>query len=1210
MAKATLEVLIKTTFSGKGLQDATRGLDSAEKRVSKVSTNAGTLTKALGAAGVAGAFATATAAAVQFGQASLQSFQEFETGFNEVATLLPDFSDQALSQLREDTLAFSQELGRVPQEVLPALYQALSAGVPPDNVFAFLEQANATAIAGVSDLATSVDVLTGISNATASLGENALTTAQASDILFSTINDGKTTLPEISAEISDLTKAGVALNIPFQDSAAAFATLTTVIGNSAESATQYKSLIDELSKSNSLANQTFQELTGTGVRQFIQAGGTLEEILSTLQQEANDSNVAISEFFGSSEAGGAALILAGGSAETFAENLDAARNATGATQTAVENFSDSLAESERQANAATEALRIQVGEALSPSRQAWFELTESVANYASSVLETRQANIDLGRALGDLDFNNGLFIISAINKRLEESTVTTDEFISTLNELAPTFEGTRNELIDAAFDLAEQEARLNSASERWEAYGQRLQEIEQAELAAKLAREDNTDSIAAAQDQLQSYDETVADSITLSEEQTNLLAETTQALREGTITRAQAEQILQEGLGTRRGLVNLLDAEITRQDALVSPLERVISAREADALAAENEARAIQELNDALDQQARRTGATFSAFFDTSGGGSAESLAEREAKAAQELTDQIVENQERIAEAVEEGEERVTKARQDGILAVAEAQAEAAQIIADAEQALADARTQALADFESEVAETFSESVAAVLEEEVKTTEELTQELFDLSQQSGATVSQLNDLALATGLLTEEQAAAALAATAQRQALEAIAEAYAAGELTAEEAAEAFNTANQQIEEGSEVDLSAFGVELRDANQAIAEGTAEAQQRLIDAQTEAAQTIAQAQADAATALSEAQSEQSALFQEAQAANTAALLEVQQSIAESADAYSGGGRAAETLNQQLLRQAESAGASAEQLAILGFALGEYTTAQVEAALQAVILEEKTRQVAQQFTEGEITATEARDAIVEFSDALREDFVFQIDDDQVTIAQSDLDTLGSTATTVTATEYLLSLDSDVTDRQQELINLQGEIDETSGTYAVNFTTNAGEVEGQVDDLNQAADDAAGERRIIFKVEQQGVIPEDADGGTNTQAITGLATGGRLPTNELVLVGEEGPELVAFDRPGYVIPNDPTNQILGAINNPPSAVGMVDFESAAIMSTVSPVGSSTTGTSVVMGGSTYVFNVPSEDAASLAASDIDRIEQRRINQLMGVM
>ncbi|MDA0064519.1 phage tail tape measure protein [Brachyspira hyodysenteriae] len=86
-------------------------------------------------------------------------------------------------------MAFSKEIGKVPEEVVPALYQSLSAGVPRENVFEFLKTAGEAAIAGVAELKTSVDGLTSVTNA---YGTEVLNVNRASDIMFQTVKLGKT----------------------------------------------------------------------------------------------------------------------------------------------------------------------------------------------------------------------------------------------------------------------------------------------------------------------------------------------------------------------------------------------------------------------------------------------------------------------------------------------------------------------------------------------------------------------------------------------------------------------------------------------------------------------------------------------------------------------------------------------------------------------------------------------------------------------------------------------------------------------------------------------------------------------------------------------------------------------------------------------------------------------------------------------------------
>lgn len=79
-----------------------------------------------------------------------------------------------------------------------------------------------------------------------------------------------------------------------------------------------------------------------------------------------------------------------------------------------------------------------------------------------------------------------------------------------------------------------------------------------------------------------------------------------------------------------------------------------------------------------------------------------------------------------------------------------------------------------------------------------------------------------------------------------------------------------------------------------------------------------------------------------------------------------------------LNQELMAQAQAAGASATELALLGLATGQFTEEQVRAALQAAIMREKINQLAIAYANGEMTAQQMIAAARNTRAELEEDF----------------------------------------------------------------------------------------------------------------------------------------------------------------------------------------------------------------------------------------
>lgn len=183
-----LDVIIQAIMKGDGFDKASKGAGKTGGALTKLSS--------MGAAAVA-ALAAAT---VAFVNDSLASFQAFETGMAEVFTLMPGMSEQAMGAMEADVLAFSAEAGRLPGEVMPALYQSISAGVPSSNVFDFMQIASDAALGGVTDLETAVDGITSVTNA---YGSEVIDAATASDVMFTAVKLGKCLVGETRVLLSD-----------------------------------------------------------------------------------------------------------------------------------------------------------------------------------------------------------------------------------------------------------------------------------------------------------------------------------------------------------------------------------------------------------------------------------------------------------------------------------------------------------------------------------------------------------------------------------------------------------------------------------------------------------------------------------------------------------------------------------------------------------------------------------------------------------------------------------------------------------------------------------------------------------------------------------------------------------------------------------------------------------------------------------------------
>ena len=219
------------------LKDLNDNLGRAEQKVR------GSVDRMQGAANKLAIGASAVAAAIgAVGFKAVGAAVDFERGMREVNTLVGG-DENAFQQLQTDMLQFSRDVGIATDTAIPGLYQAISSGVPPDNVFEFMRASADAAIGGNAELADVIGVTTATLKAYGLEMEEA---ARIQDVLQKTVNLGVTTLPELGANIGKATPLAAALGVTVEELAAGFATLTGVTGNTAEVSTQLRATFQAL----------------------------------------------------------------------------------------------------------------------------------------------------------------------------------------------------------------------------------------------------------------------------------------------------------------------------------------------------------------------------------------------------------------------------------------------------------------------------------------------------------------------------------------------------------------------------------------------------------------------------------------------------------------------------------------------------------------------------------------------------------------------------------------------------------------------------------------------------------------------------------------------------------------------------------------------------------------------------------------------------
>lgn len=313
--------------------------------------------------GIGVGLGAAAGGAAALGAASVTAAVDFEKSMGEVFTLMPGISGAAMDDMAAQVGQFSKEFGVLPDKVVPALYSALSAGVPADTVFDYMETATKLATGGVTDLDTAVDGLSSVVNA---YGAEVITSAEASDIMFTAVKFGKTTVDEIASSISNVTPIASALGVGFDEVGASIAVLTAAGVPTAGATTMMKSAMAELGKENSIADKAFRELAGKGFTQFIAEGGNLTDGLMLMADGAEAAGGSVIDMFGSVEAGSGVLALTKNDAAAMVGVMEEMDDSAGATDKAFDVMSETTAFQLDKLKATFKVLSIEIGTKLLP----------------------------------------------------------------------------------------------------------------------------------------------------------------------------------------------------------------------------------------------------------------------------------------------------------------------------------------------------------------------------------------------------------------------------------------------------------------------------------------------------------------------------------------------------------------------------------------------------------------------------------------------------------------------------------------------------------------------------------------------------------------------------------------------------------------------------------------------------------------------------
>lgn len=329
------------------------------------------VSSALGPLGIAGGLT-----GVVFGlKAFFSATAGFETTMAEVSTIV-DTSTVSMKSLTDQILEMTKTIPQTADELGAGLYETISAGVTDTaEAMIFLKTASKLAVAGLSDTATTVDALTTVINA---YGLDVKEATRVSDLLFKTVEAGKTKIPVLAGSIGNVASSAALAGVEIEELTAAIAIMTKATGQTDETMTSLNRLFLSITNSTPVVQKAAKKLGIEWSASALRAKGFakfMEELTVALSKDKD----AIFDLGLDMRAFKALAILGGNSAEAFAKQITAMGDAAGATEIAFQKMNSTASNQFQLFKNQLSGVMQKIGQAILPGITAALKDVNTVA---------------------------------------------------------------------------------------------------------------------------------------------------------------------------------------------------------------------------------------------------------------------------------------------------------------------------------------------------------------------------------------------------------------------------------------------------------------------------------------------------------------------------------------------------------------------------------------------------------------------------------------------------------------------------------------------------------------------------------------------------------------------------------------------------------------------------------------------------------------
>lgn len=276
---------------------------------------------------------TALGAAMVF--ASVRQAGDFNDSFNQTRTLF-DETGPAVSRFRDDILQYAVDSTQSIGSINQALQSAIGQGVDYADSLGLIRESEKLAIAQSAGLNESTILLASTLNG---YGLKIDQAAKLSDQFSITVRDGKISVAELSAQLSNVVPIAAAVNVGYDQLGAAIAVLTAQGFKAEPAITGVKNILSGIINPTEQAANYAASLGIQFNATALQSKG-LEGVLIDVKNATGGNVEKMAQLFTTSEGLTAALALSGKGAASFKEELQKMREETGVTSAAYAKMAD------------------------------------------------------------------------------------------------------------------------------------------------------------------------------------------------------------------------------------------------------------------------------------------------------------------------------------------------------------------------------------------------------------------------------------------------------------------------------------------------------------------------------------------------------------------------------------------------------------------------------------------------------------------------------------------------------------------------------------------------------------------------------------------------------------------------------------------------------------------------------------------------------